>query len=105
MSDFMAYPRFISLELTWNPPQLPNGIIIAYMVTYVLNAEGPDSVSIAMNVTDGTTLVVPDLLPWTKVSDISITPYTSAGKGIISWLPPLENLKGGTKARVDFFCI
>ena len=95
VSDPMAYPRFTSLELTWNAPEVPNGRIICYAITYLIDAEGVDSTPVTLNVSDATSVVIPNLRPWSSVSDISIAPYTSAGRGTISRLPALEDLQRG----------
>ena len=37
VSDFTASPEVDSVVLTWSVPQEPNGIIIAYEVTYIID--------------------------------------------------------------------
>ena len=79
MSDFTASPEVTSVVLTWSVPQEPNGIIIAYEVTYSIDG-GAITV---VNSTNGgtTTLTIPSLPPNTNISSISVSAYTSIGRG------------------------
>ena len=64
--------------LTWNPPPVPNGVIIAYEITYRSGSEGLTTV----NTTDvSIVFATPELLPGTNVSGISVRAYTSIGPG------------------------
>ena len=73
----MAVARFTSIVITWGPPQEPNGVIIAYEVTYRVNSSDP----IAVNTTDISTTLTLTLALGTNVSDISVRAYTSIGPG------------------------
>ena len=74
MSDLIASPELTSVVITWSAPQEPNGIIIAYEVTYSIDG--------AINTNgDTTTLTIPTLPPNTVVSSISVSAYTSIGRG------------------------
>ena len=78
VSDFTARPEADSVVLTWNVPQEPNGIIIAYEVTYI-NDDGAITV---VNSTNGaSTLTIPSLPLNTNISSISVSAYTSIGRG------------------------
>ena len=78
MSELTARPEVTSVVLTWIVPQKPNGIIIAYEVTYSI-----DGIAITVvNSTNGaSTLTIPSLPPNTNISSISVSAYTSIGRG------------------------
>ncbi len=78
MSNLRAEPlNFTLVLLTWSPPQGPNGVIIAYEVTYTVNSSEPSE----MNTTDVTTVLTLTLAFSTEVSNISVRAYTSVGPG------------------------
>ena len=79
MSDLDANPEADSVVITWSVPQEPNGIIIAYEVTYSING----SAITVVNSTNGatTTLTILSLPPNTNISSISVSAYTSIGRG------------------------
>ena len=81
VSALTAGPEFVSVLISWGAPQEPNGLIIAYEVTYRV-ASGD---VVRTNTTDvGTSLEIPSLAPLTTVSDISVTAYTSVGPGEVT---------------------
>ena len=65
--------------LNWSPPQEPNGVIIAYEVSYRSNQQS----RITRNTTiiGSTIFTTPELLPNTNVSGISVRAYTKVGPG------------------------
>ena len=77
VSSLMAEPRFTSIVITWHPPQDPNGVIIAYEVTYRVNDSNPTTI----NTTDISTTHILELALNTRVSGISVRAYTSIGPG------------------------
>ena len=79
----LAVQNSTSLVLAWCPPRNPNGVILAYEVSY--------NNSVAINTTDtSTTLVIP-LPHGTIVSDVSVRAYTSAGPGDGRNVPTLNS--------------
>ena len=78
MSDLDANPEADSVVLTWSVPQEPNGIIIAYEVTYSIN--GSD-ITVVNSTNGASTLTIPSLPPNTNISSISVSAYTSIGRG------------------------
>ena len=71
-------PKFISVILEWGIPREPNGIIIAYEVTYRVG----NTDRVTVNTTDlHTRLEIPDVPTQTTVSEITVTAYTSVGRG------------------------
>ena len=71
-------PKFTAVEISWGAPQMPNGVITQYEVTYRINSSSP----VTTNTTDlATTLIIPSLFPGTMVSHISVTAFTSGGRG------------------------
>ena len=77
VSNFTAQAESESVVFEWSPPQEPNGIIIAYQLTYTVS--GCDTVE--RNFTDGILMFTLNLTLGTVVSDISVRAYTSAGPG------------------------
>ena len=77
MSDLTAGTEFTSVVLTWSVSQEPNGVITAYEVTYSI--DGAVVVDTSTDVT--TTFTIPSLPPNTIVSSISVSAYTSIGRG------------------------
>lgn len=74
----------MTIELTWNPPSEPNGVITNYQVTYRVN----NSRLVTINTTDSntTSFTITSLTPGTRVSNISVSAYTSAGRGVVAYL-------------------
>ena len=82
--------RFTSVVLNWGVPQIPNGVIISYEVTYRASSEAvvmnTSTEVVIMNTTE-VTLTIPGLVPETTLSNISVTAFTSAGRGILTTHP------------------
>ena len=76
VSDLTGQPKFTSIVLTWSAPQEPNGVIISYEVTYRVS----DGNLVTTNTTD-LTFTIPSLTPGTNVTEISVSAYTSVGRG------------------------
>ena len=76
VSDLTGKPKFTSIVLTWSAPQEPNGVIISYEVTYRVS-EGN---LVTTNTTD-LRFTIPSLTPGTNVTEISVSAYTSVGRG------------------------
>ena len=77
-------PRFTSMDITWAPPDSPNGVILRYEVTYTINNSSPITNSTELN----TAFTIPSLTPGTRVS-VSVSAYTSAGQGEVANLTDL----------------
>ena len=73
----MATSSFISFRMSWSAPQEPNGIILAYEVTYRVNGNRFTT----ENTTGLSTAVVLELAPSSTVSGISVRAYTKIGPG------------------------
>ena len=76
VSDLTGRPKFTSIVLTWSVPQEPNGVIISYEVTYRVS----DDNLVTTNTTD-LRFTIPSLTPGTNVTEISVSAYTSVGRG------------------------
>ena len=76
VSDLTGQPKFTSIVLTWSAPQAPNGVIISYEVTYRVS----DGNLVTTNTTD-LRFIIPSLTPGTNVTEISVSAYTSVGRG------------------------
>ena len=82
-------PKFTSIVLTWSAPQEPNGVIISYEVTYRVS----DGNLVTTNTTDlSTTFTIPSLTSGTNVTEISISAYTSVGRGDPVQIPHLVTI-------------
>ena len=82
----MGESNSTSVVLTWSAPQEPNGVIISYEVTYVVS----DGNLITTNTTAlSTTFTISSLTPGTRVSNISVSAYTSVGGGDATYLEPV----------------
>ena len=89
VSNLTSTPKFISIVLTWSPPQEPNGVIISYGVTYTVNGNNA-----FRNTSDlSTTFTIPSLTPQTRVSAITLTAYTRIGQGEPANLPDQTTLE------------
>lgn len=74
VSNLMAEPSPTSIYLAWCPPRYPNGVIIAYEVSYTVNNSS--------TITNTTRTMLVIVLPLnTYVSDISVRAYTNVGPG------------------------
>ena len=90
MSDLTALPKFTSIGLTWSAPQEPNGVIISYEVTYRVTGSN----LVTTNTTDlSTPFSISSLTPQTTVSDISVSAYTSIGRGEATTIPDQTTLE------------
>ena len=78
VSGLTASPEVTSVVLTWSVPQEPNGIIIAYEVTYSINGS---AITVVNSTNGASTLTIPSLPPNTIVSSISVSAYTTIGRG------------------------
>ena len=87
VSDLTGQPKFTSIVLTWGAPQEPNGVIISYEVTYRVS----DGNLVTTNTTD-LRFTIPSLTPGTNVTEISVSAYTSAGRGDPVQIPHLVTL-------------
>ena len=76
MFDLTGLPKFTYIVLTWSAPLEPNGVIISYEVTYRVS----DGNLVTTNTTD-LTFTIPSLTPGTNVTEISVSAYTSVGRG------------------------
>ena len=77
--SLMGTSTLTTVVLTWSRPEILNGIITQYRVTYRVNGSAP--ITRDINDPDTTTFTVPSLFPQTTISNISVTASTSAGPG------------------------
>ena len=76
VSDLTGQPKFTSIVLTWSTPREPNGVIISYEVIYRVS----DGNLVTTNTTD-LAFTISSLTPGTNVTEISVSAYTSVGRG------------------------
>ena len=78
MSNLTALPKLTSIDLTWNAPLEPNGVIVSYEVTYRVTGSNFTTT----NITDlSTVFSISSLSPLVTVDNISVSAYTSIGQG------------------------
>ena len=88
VSNLAGKPTLASIELTWSPPEEPNGELLSYEVTYRVHGS-----LITTNTTHlNTSFVIHSLTPGIQVSDISVTVYNSQGRGEPEELADLHTL-------------
>ena len=85
--DLTGQPKFTSIMLTWSAPRNPNGVIISYKVTYRVS----DGNLVTTNTTD-LRFTIPSLTPGTNVTEISVSAYTSVGRGDPVHIPHLMTI-------------
>lgn len=75
-----AFPLFFNITITWDPPERPNGIIIAYEVSYMpVDASKPLT---TVNTTNrDTSFSTPNNLEFGSEFTFSVTAYTQVGPG------------------------
>ena len=83
VSNLTVGAKFTAVQISWGAPQMPNGVITQYEVTYTVNGGS------FTNTTDPATtfIIIPSLNPDTTVSEISVTAFTSPGRGVESTAP------------------
>ncbi len=86
--NFAISTWFTSLTLTWDPPDEPNGVIIRYEVTYRISDGNLQAVDAGLS----TKFTISPLETGTRVSDVSVSAYTSVGRGVLSNLTDLRTL-------------
>ena len=79
--------RFTSIVLTWDPPNV-HGIIIRYEVTYRISDGNIKTFNTGLN----TAFKISPLETGTRVSDVSVSAYTSVGRGVPSNMTDLRTL-------------
>ena len=70
-----------SVFLSWSAPEMPNGEIIAYEVTYRIGSGDIAIVNATNNIATNFTITFSSPSTSTTVSNISVTAYTRAGRG------------------------
>ena len=101
VSDLTALPKSTSIDLTWNAPQEPNGVIISYEVTYRVTENN----LVTTNTTDlSTTFSISPLTPQTTVSNISVSAYTSIGPGEAATIADRTTLEEQCEPTIDNIC-
>ncbi len=79
--------RFTSIVLTWDPPNV-HGIIIKYEFTYRISDGNIKTFNTGLN----TAFKISPLETGTRVSDVSVSAYTSVGRGVPSNMTDLRTL-------------
>ena len=80
VSDLMPYGSDVDqINMTWNQPSIPNGIIIMYEIHYTIYDNGA-GVFMMMNGTTNTEHAISGLLPNTSYT-VGVRAYTIAGPG------------------------
>ena len=77
VSNLIINVTLTSVNLFWSPPEQHNGILTRYEVTYRLY----DSNEVINVSSESLSTTIRSLTPETGVVDISVSAYTSAGRG------------------------
>ena len=72
---------FFTVELSWSPPQVPNGVIISYDVMFKVNDSTPIRTTNVAATSGPPSHTISDLTPQTTISDITVTARTRIGPG------------------------
>ena len=92
--DVVVTPALRAIQLNWSTPLLCNGILLSYEVSYSLNGE----VVTANTSSLARWLMIGSLLPLTTLHNVSVSAYTSVGRGEAVVLPGVD-----TFFRKSFF--
>ncbi len=79
---------FTFIMLTWDRPDVPNGIITRYEVTYRIGGGNLQTVDAGLN----TVFTISPLETGTRVFDVSVSAYTNVGRGMLSNLVDLRTV-------------
>ena len=97
VSNLRSKLKFTSIEITWDPPQIPNGIISHYEVIYTINNSAP----VTNDTSDmNAAFIIVALNPDTRVS-ILVSAYTSVGQGEIAHLNYLTTLSKPCESAIE----
>ena len=93
--EVLSSPSNSSVTITWDAPAEPNGVLLHYQVTYRFN----NSQLVTVNTTDLRTNFTISSIPFgTRISNISVSAYTSMGQGIPVVLDETVTLDGQGKS-------
>ena len=81
-------PELFYVNISWSPPELPNGVITAYDICYLVN----DS-STNRTVPPKPTYVSVDLSPPDTISGVVVIAHTRVGPGLASLLNAVSSLQ------------
>ncbi len=93
--------RFTSIVLTWDLPDRPNGIITRHEVTYRINDGNLQTSDTGLS----TTFTISPLETGTRVSDVSVSAYTSEGRGVLSKLTDLRTFSEPRENFIYSICM
>ena len=96
VSNLMGEPKFTSIVLTWSAPQEPNGVIISYEVIYRVSDVTTNTTALS------TTFTISLLTPGSRVSNISVSAYTSVGRGEAAVLAYLDTIPAPSELAHDW---
>ena len=91
MSLLRSKVRFTSIDITWDHPREPNGIILHYEISYRVNDSTSPITDTTTNPNDTITFNIPALTLGTRVS-VSVRAYTGVGPGAPATLSNLVTL-------------
>ncbi len=98
----LAYSiRFTSIVLTWDPPDVQNGVITRYEVSYRIGGGNLQTVDAGLN----TIFTISPLETGTRVSDVSVSAYTNVGRGMLSNLTDLRTLSAPRELVISNFAL
>ena len=81
VSGLTVYAKFYSLELTWSPPQMLNGVLTSYEIMYTVNGSPSSPTASVMATSDPPTYIISSLKTQTTITNITITAHSQIGPG------------------------
>ena len=103
VSNLTMNVTLTSVNLFWRPPEQHNGILTRYEVTYRVN--GSNEVINVSSESLSTTFTIQSLTPETGVVDISVSAYTSAGRGPSVMGPNVVTLTRPRESVREFYLL
>ena len=81
VTGLTGYAKFYTIELSWSPPQMPNGVLTSYDIMYTVNGSSIFPSDSGMATSDTPSHIIANLEPQTTITNITITAHTQIGPG------------------------
>ena len=82
VSGLTGSSKFYSLELSWSPPQIPNGVLTSYVIMYTVNSSSSALGDSVMATLEPPSYTISNLEPQTTITNIIVTAHTQIGPGL-----------------------
>ena len=81
VSGLTGYAKIYTMELSWSPPQMPNGVLTSYDIMYTVNDSFFSPADSVMATSELPIYTISNLEPQTTITNIIITARTQIGPG------------------------